>query len=193
MRSPAYKRRQERRLAARVAAEQAAEVKEEDANESRKVEEDAVKLDFCNGSESIVTDQVMDQVEIISKETGKSTCIKCSFESNWENGLDVHKKTAHVLKMQKDNSLNEKYENTSHYWKTGHLGTVYQRFLVDEVIDGLDAPEQWKICEKDKILEARRSPLVQDAGEIFHLGQDEFGYLLPILHTFTEPVNVFEI
>ena len=81
MRSPAYKRRQERRLAARVAAEQAAEVKEKDANEYMKVEEDAVKLDFCNGSESIVTDQVMDQVEIISKETGKSTCTKCSFES----------------------------------------------------------------------------------------------------------------
>ena len=70
MRSPAYKRRQERRQAARVAAEQAAEVKEEDANESRKVEEDAVKPDFCNRSESIITDQVMDQVEIISKETG---------------------------------------------------------------------------------------------------------------------------
>ena len=60
-----------------------------------------MKLDFCNGSESIVTDQVMDQVEIISKETGKSTCIKCSFKSNWKNGLDVHKKTAHVLEMQK--------------------------------------------------------------------------------------------
>ena len=118
MRSPAYKRRQERRQAARVAAEQAAEVKEEDANEFRKVEEDAVKPDSCNGSESIVTDQVMDQVEIIRKETGKFTCTKCSFESNWENGLDVHKKTAHVLEMQKDNSLNEKYENTSHYWKT---------------------------------------------------------------------------
>ena len=95
--------------------------------------------------------------------------------------------------MQKDNSLNEKYENTPHYWKTD-LGTVYQRILdADEVIDGLDAPEQWKICEKDKILEARRSPLVQDVGEIFHLGQDELGYLLPILHNFTEPVNVFEI
>ena len=101
MRSPAYKRRQERRQAARVAAEQAAEVKEEDANESRKVEEDAVKLDFCNRSESIITDQVMDQVEIISKETGKSTCIKCSFESYWENGLDVHKKAAHVSKCKK--------------------------------------------------------------------------------------------
>ena len=31
----------------------------------------------------------------------------------------------------------------------------------DEVTDGLDAAEQWKIYEKDKILEARRSPLVQ--------------------------------
>ena len=101
MRSPAYKRRQERRQTARVAAEQAAEVKEEDANESRKVEEDAVKPDSCNESESIVTDQVMDQVEIISKETGKFTCTKCSFESNWENGLDVHKKTAHVSKCKK--------------------------------------------------------------------------------------------
>ena len=67
MRSPAYKWRQERRQAARVAAEQAAEVKEKDANEFRKVEEDAVKPDSCNGSESI---QGMDQVEIISKETG---------------------------------------------------------------------------------------------------------------------------
>ena len=79
--------------------------------------------------------------------------------------------------------MNEKYENTSQYWKTD-LGTVYQRILdADEAIDGLDSHEQWKICEKDKILEARRSPLVQDAGEIFHLGQDELGYLLPILHT----------
>ena len=70
MKSLAYKRRQERCQAARVAAEQAAEVKEEDANEFRKVEEDAVKLDFCNRSESIVTDQGMDQVEFNSKETG---------------------------------------------------------------------------------------------------------------------------
>ena len=45
--------------------------------------------------------------------------------------------------------MNEKYENTSHYWKTD-LGTVYQRILdADEAIDGLDAAEQWKICEKD--------------------------------------------
>ena len=55
MRSPAYKRRQERRQAARVAAEQAAEVKEKDANEFRKVEEDTVKPDSCNGSEIIIT------------------------------------------------------------------------------------------------------------------------------------------
>ena len=89
--------------------------------------------------------------------------------------------------------MNEKYENTSQYWKTD-LGTVYLRILdADEAIDGLDAAEQWKIYEKDKILEAKRSPLVQDVGEIFHLGQDELGYLLPILHNFTEPVNVFEI
>ena len=50
--------------------------------------------------------------------------------------------------------MNEKYENTSQYWKTD-LGTVYQRILdADEAIDGLDAAEQWKIYEKDKILEA---------------------------------------
>ena len=55
MRSPVYKRRQECCQAARVAAEQAAEVKEKDANEFRKVEEDTVKPDSCNGSEIIIT------------------------------------------------------------------------------------------------------------------------------------------
>ena len=58
-------------------------------------------------------------------------------------------KIAHVLEMQQDNPLNESYENTSHYWKNDHYA--------NEVIDSLNAPEQWKKCEKDKILEARRS------------------------------------
>ena len=49
------KRRQERCKAVRVAAEQAAEAKEKDANDFRKVEEDTVKPDSCNGSESIIT------------------------------------------------------------------------------------------------------------------------------------------
>ena len=108
--------------------------------------------------ESIATEQVIQEVEVISKETDKFKCTKCSFESNWKNGLDVHMKIAHVLEMQQDNPLNKKYENTSHYWKNDHLGTVYQTFLdANEVIDSLDAPEEWKKCEKDKILEARRS------------------------------------
>ena len=47
--------------------------------------------------------------------------------------------------------------------------------------------------KKMKFQKLKRSSLVQDVGEIFYLGQDELGYLLPILHNFTELVNVFEI
>ena len=71
------------------------------------------------------------------------------------------------------------------------LGTVLTKVQdADEAIEGLDVAEQWK---KTKFQKLKRSPLVQDVGEIFHLGQDEIGYLLPILHNLTEPVNVFEI
>ena len=153
MRSPAYKRRQERRQAARIVAEEAmiADVKKE-----------AVKLSSSNAGESVVhcgglTEQVTNTENII-KEADKFPCRSCDFVSNWENGLEAHMKISHVESMQTNSSIVEKYESTAHYWKTGHLGTVYRRFLdANDIIDGLMVSEEWKLLEKNKVLEARKA------------------------------------
>ena len=51
--------------------------------------------------------------------------------------------------------ITEKYESTENYWKSGYLGTVYQRFL--DVIEGVDLTVQEKADAKHAILEARKS------------------------------------
>ena len=90
-------------------------------------------------------------------------CQTCEFRSKWQTGLYVHMQYSHGEKVQAD--MTEKYKDTINYWKTGYLGTVYQRFLdVNDVIDAMDYSIQGKTDAKNEILEA---------GEIFLHGQDD--------------------
>ena len=46
---------------------------------------------------------------------------------------------------------------TSHYWKTGKLGTIFQTFLdANVIIDGSKLSDESKIEEKAKALDARK-------------------------------------
>ena len=157
-RSPAYKRRQERRRASRSAAEEATAVKDE-AEEAKTVNEEAEKQTFSNSeitdvAENVaVTSKITPSSRNIKENDGKFECKSCDFSSKWEFGLQVHVKCVHAENLGA--AMKEKYDNTSSYWKGGHLGTFYQRFLdANELVEGLGIPEQEQIIEK--ILEARK-------------------------------------
>ena len=80
-------------------------------------------------------------------------CQSCEFRSKWDTGFKVHMQCLHGDKAQAD--ITEKYESTANYWKSGFLGTVYQRFLdVNDVINGMDFTVQEKAEAKNAILEA---------------------------------------
>ena len=58
-----------------------------------------------------------------------------------------------------DDDLEEdaKYTETSHYWRTGRLGRVYQAFIdANYMIEKSNLPEDVKKCEITKILDARK-------------------------------------
>ena len=47
----------------------------------------------------------------------------------------------------------EKFSGTSHYWKTGRVGTVYPTFVdANDIIENSDLTEGSKNQEKEKIL-----------------------------------------
>ena len=51
----------------------------------------------------------------------------------------------------------DKYESCRHYWKHGHIGTVYQSFLdAVDIIENSKLTEESKQEEKEKVVEARR-------------------------------------
>ena len=44
-----------------------------------------------------------------------------------------------------DEEDDDKYSTTEHYWKTGHLGTIYQTFIdVNKIIDSSNLQEKLK-------------------------------------------------
>ena len=90
-------------------------------------------------------------------------CLLCDFTSNWASGLEIHMTRKHGYIQQIDGDANEdieeglKYEETSHSWKNGKLGTIYQTFLdVNAIIDGSNLSEESKVKEKAKALESRK-------------------------------------
>ena len=93
---------------------------------------------------------------IYEEKVDHMSCQSCDFRSKWKTGLKVHMFCSH---KEMDKDVCEQYESTSNYWKTGHLGTIFQRFLdANDLIDGLeDLSKQEKTIEKDRILEARKS------------------------------------
>ena len=78
-------------------------------------------------------------------------CHICVFSSNWESGMHIHitKKHANIEQVDGNETLidddweeDTKYTETSHYWRTGRLGTVYQAFIdANNIIDNSNLPE----------------------------------------------------
>ena len=148
IRGPAYKRRQERLQASRSDAEEATTVKEE-------AEKQITSYAAATSSNANVTEKV--DVTSLEKDTDNYPCQNCDFTSCWENGLKIHMTYAHAENYKMDRALIDKYENTSNFWKTGHLGTFYRRFLdANEMIEDMDLIEEERSREKNKILEARK-------------------------------------
>ena len=56
-----------------------------------------------------------------------------------------------------DDLEDAKYSETSHYWRTGRLGTAYQAFIdANAIIEKSNLPEDAKKREVEKILDARK-------------------------------------
>ena len=69
----------------------------------------------------------------------------------------MKKKHGNIQQVDGDDTINEdmeedkKYLETSRYWKTGKLGTIFQTFLdVNAIIDGSNLSEESKIEERAK-------------------------------------------
>ena len=81
------------------------------------------------------------------------------------NGLNINISRKHSTIEQldghnEDNSDDEKYSNTEHYWVRGWLGSAYQSYIdAIEVIESSEISEGAKIIEKDKLLDARKLPI----------------------------------
>ena len=179
-------RRRARRLAARkqadrVAAEQAVATPEEEAaetseptletNSAEKADEkEASEEDIENVAETQVSEE---EIETVAEKTKDSfECPICEFSSNSENGLGIHMGRKHRNVEQIDGctdtdslEIEERYDRSENYWKTGRIGIAYHIFLdANFVVDASDLPEEEKIKEKDKILEARKAAF----GSSFH-------------------------
>ena len=152
-RSPSYRRRQERRRAARSKAEEAYE----STVNTEAVTKNSVSLpELSSKMIEKVANEVSPSSGIMQAADEDFQCQTCEFRSKWQTGLEVHMQYSHGDKVQAD--MTEKYKDTINYWKSGYLGTVYQRFLdVNDVIDAMDYSIQGKADAKNKILEARKS------------------------------------
>ena len=61
------------------------------------------------------------------------------------------------LKNAENSEIDQKYENTKHYWKTGWLGTNYRTFVdANDIIESSEILEEQKKIELTKVLEARK-------------------------------------
>ena len=164
-RGPAYQRRQERRRAARTSAENVAK-HAENANDPQP----------SDGLNVTASDQVADEateiptIEEINVSEAEDVSeffeyILCDFRSNWNNGLKIHitRKHGKIEQLdgnttENDESADERYAGTKHYWEFGRLGTVYQTFLdANDIIDKSALDKDDKEIEKDKILDARKT------------------------------------
>ena len=164
-RPPAYFRRQERRKAARVAAEEES-VQAEQAQDS--IQADDIKEVSSETDVCIVAEKATDESE--KKEEAEEAiqrfeCEICDFQSNWQNGLNVHMSRKHSRIDQLDGHAtvstdDEKYAGSKHYWMKGWLGGAYQSYLdAYDTIENCDFSEDEKNAEKIKLLDARKAAL----------------------------------
>ena len=178
---PARQRRRDRRAAARAEAvdtEAAADAATEDVAAAQ-VEKD-VEARAAIASDVTIGNKFKDAVEATDLEAGTAfepademtkeaeidfSCHICDFSSNWESGLHIHmtKKHANIEQVDGNETLDDdleedaQYKETSHYWKTGRLGTSYQAFIdANDCIEKSNLPEEIKKRETTKILDARK-------------------------------------
>ena len=134
----------------------------EKANENQEMHED------LNEVAEKVTGTIIDD-ENTNKNADKSDesldCVICDIKSKWPNGLKVHMSRMHHNIEQLDGmidtnklEIDEKYENTEHYWKTGRLGNIYQFFIdANDVLDNCsNLDDEERKNEKMKVLDARK-------------------------------------
>ena len=182
--SPSRLRRRARRLAARENASFAntratGEVattssEEEHANTVEYTGDASITEKEENNDPTEQNEKTTEKVEhekvdekVAENASGTFQCLICDFTSTWENGLSVHMGKKHGNLEQLDGQadideieIDEKYENTEHYWKRGWLGMAYHTFLdANSVIEKCKISEDEKKKEKEKILEARKLAL----------------------------------
>ena len=182
--SPSRERRRARRLAAREGnattttdAETATGISEEDCVQTTPMfVETEAQTDQINIAEEAIISVVenenvdanlKDNAEKADQEdAGKAdktfNCQICDFESSWERGLNVHMGIKHSNIEQLDGNddvleIENKYDNTEHYWIKGRIGVTYHTFLdANYLIDRSNLPAEEKRIEKEKLLEARK-------------------------------------
>ena len=167
-RGPAYHRRQERRRAAREAADQTPSVEELD---------DVIPAAQAGDTSAVLIEQAVKSKESSEDEKmaeeakNDFSCLICDFKSNWASGLQIHmtRKHGNIDQIDGNDTVlddpeeDQQYSNTSQYWKTGNLGTIFQIFLdVNSIIDGSNLSEESKVEEKAKALEARKCAFGSD-------------------------------
>ena len=164
-RGPSYQRRQETRQAARE------EAAEQVPSPTVEVSDDTPAGEAGNTStaeQAATRNTSVEHTDVDLAEQAKEDfpCHICDFVSNWESGLQIHMSRKHSNIEQVDGNdtftsedleEDDKYSGTSHYWKTGRLGTVYQTFLdANNIIDHSNLTEERKSHEKANVLEARK-------------------------------------
>ena len=162
---PSRQRRRERRAEARrLATEEAVLVDGENAEEA----EDRQVADKADTNLSEAAVKVVEDKSDQPSEQARNdfSCLICDFVSSWETGLQIHMTKKHSMVEQVDGNAtltdddvleDDKYSDTSHYWKTGLLGTAFQTFLdANEIINSSNLSEVTKEIEKAKVLEARK-------------------------------------
>ena len=154
-RGPAYQRRQERRKAAGKAADHCV------SNDIAAAQADDTSENAAETAESSETTKDKNNTAELAQ--NDFSCNICDFKSNWANGLQIHMTKMHANIEQVDGNgtvleeEDEKYSETEHYWKNGKLGTIYQTYLdVNYLIERSNLPEDSKMNEKEKALDARK-------------------------------------
>ena len=170
-RSPSYYRRQERRKATTAAAKQPSVAGETLTNERKENVDIKVLSEEDMYSENVKdTKTEIVNIEKLAEQADKTEksfdCQVCDFQSQWENGLKLHVARKHRKiaieqfdegKDAENLDIDEKYENTKHYWKKGWLGTVYRTFIdANDIIESSDISEEQKKIEFQRVLEARK-------------------------------------
>ena len=153
-RPPAYFRRQECHKAARVSAEEES-VQAEQAQDCIQADDISSETDVCIPEKKEEAEEAIQRFE----------CEICDFQSNWQNGLNVHMLRKHSKIDQLDGHTDvstddEKYAGSKLYWMKGWLGAAYQSYLdAYDTIENCDFSENEKNVEKVKLLDARKAAL----------------------------------